>query len=531
MTNGSDNTRLTPEESWPKMEQQLDRYFVAKRRKRRMLFYSVAFLLLAGGYYFISDSVESITKRESVPDRQSAVGSQQSAVGSQQSIVGSQQSVVGSQQSAVGSRRSAVGSQQSAVGGQQSIVDNRNPQPATRNSQPATRNLQPVSEQQSAVGSQQSIVDNRNSQPATRTSSEVPGSTIQVASEQSAVSSQQSAVDNRNSQPATRNSQPVREQQSAVGSQQSALDNRNSQPVTRNPQPVSEQQSAVGGQQSAVISQESQPVTRSPQPDSAVRHHTPLLIDVSISKQTVLRSLSAADAQWTGRRNDEEEIGSAYNYSLSLVRPVGNWRFGAGIEYGRWNETTWYSGDVFGDSLVDNSYWTYSLDTLDTLYLSGNQYFLRDATPNTVDSIYFTLFDTVTGQFTDPALQTRNAPVRWTYVEVPVRVGYMFGSGKLAFGGRATLAPGMITAVKGQYLDRSEDRLTAAKDLAPVRRFQLSAALGLCIEYRFMDRWSAYVSPEWRKQFYSVYSRASGINQRYSSYGLAAGITWQLSRP
>ncbi|MFM2136719.1 MAG: hypothetical protein RL021_2119 [Bacteroidota bacterium] len=523
---------LTPDESWPKMEHQLDRYYAGKRRKRAALFLlSLAVIGMLIGNWYGQNAPEPVTANVST---QTVTPKENSAVsGSSLEASDGLSSKSASTVVPVEPKRSVP----TVTAGK----DSKAPV--------ATMYNRPVNEDRTAAVPAEkatrittaSRTIHSSSMKSVHSQADMPISTPVAKEDLLPSTSQVPAVQDRSAAEQDTDAESERivtEWNGQVEGQKSTGDVTVDAPAMIGTAPVSgtgitsavntqsEKDAAVAPPIAVTVTAEKSAVQDSSRVP-AVSGITSS-IEVSYGRYVRSRTLSASDAQWNQRRIDEEELLIPQSFSVLYTRTKGNGSISMGLEFLKLGESTYYNGSTPFDSILDNSYYSYVVDSLDTLYLSGNQLILRDGTPDVLDSIYNQILDTVSGNFIDPSLVTRNETVTWSLVQIPIRFGYSVSSGKLAFTGQVSLSPGLLTGVKGRYLDRSMSQLVDAGSLATVRRFQLAASFGLRMEYRLGSAWSIMVGPDWRRQFTSMYKKGSGVDQRYSPWGVSAGVRLRL---
>lgn len=532
MKNENEDIRLTPEESWPKMEQQLDRYYANKRKQRAAWFLlSVALVGTLIGYWFANDASETVQIERTatlIPESDQPSEVPVSSQGPVAPASTSNQPVAPIASERREPKKSAVQAESGNLAARPKdrnigIASDRTT--SAKRSTPVTQ-IVSVSHQITAAPSQPMAEINyqaANDDIHATTASDQPATDRPAAGTVSGGEPKQDAADlpirtaeiKPDKELITGSSTDIVADESAPASNIESPDD---------PQPVDPVVLPVAASEPVAV-----PTATGK--DTAHKHSvskTSGSIEFAYGRYVRSRTLSSTNADWDQRRTDEEEIRIPQSFSILYSRQYSNWSFGVGVEYWKLGEATYYSGRIGFDSIVDNSYYTYQVDSLDTLYLSGNQFILRDNSPNVLDSTYNLLMDTVDGTRVDQSLVTRNGIVSWSLVQFPVRFGYSAGNGKLSVSGQVAIAPGILTGVSGDYLDVSRTRLVAADQLGTVRRFQLAASLGLRLEYRFSGNWSIMAGPDWRRQFTSMYRKDTGIDQRYDPWGLSAGVKCRL---
>lgn len=240
------------------------------------------------------------------------------------------------------------------------------------------------------------------------------------------------------------------------------------------------------------------------------------------------KTLSAPYPDWVNRRKAEELRSVGYGAGLEvLTTSKTNWTFGFGLEYAQYGEKTNYSAYSYRPVTEDSLLWSYLYDNTDTLYVSGNQVFLRDLTPNIIDSVSTVVTDTVIRFTSDASVAAKNGRAQWTYIELPVSIGYTLKKGKWGFGINGAIVPAMLSQTGGYYLLPDETGSTTLSEISSTNRFMVSVRLGLGVEYALTNRWYLHLDPQWRRQLVAVYS-GNSIDQRYSAVGAMMGVRMRL---
>jgi hypothetical protein len=113
---------------------------------------------------------------------------------------------------------------------------------------------------------------------------------------------------------------------------------------------------------------------------------------------------------------------------------------------------------------------------------------------------------------------------QFAYVEIPLMVDYGITLGKWEAGVQAGGAFGWNTKREGRYLNTSQTGLEDLSRVDYITPWNLSARAGLRFGYALTPSMSITLNPQWRTQFISVTGSGQGIDQRYSSWGVMAGL-------
>lgn len=285
--------------------------------------------------------------------------------------------------------------------------------------------------------------------------------------------------------------------------------------------------SALNSSDSAAHDMKPLPSVSSVQPDSLSRTVS-WSLEIYGGAVHSEKFLAAKDNSWVDRREQEEKAVMVPVVGLSVSLLKSHWIAGFGIESVQWGENTSYSPSTYQQIITDESYWTYRVDSTDTAYISGNQYFQPDPSPTFYDSTLSPVFDTTYGFAVDPQLSADNGHVRWRYLEFPVSLGYAFSAGRWRWTLTGALSPSLLITTSGKYLAQDQSGAVPVVEIASTRTMGLSTRLGLDFGYALNRRWQLSLCPQWRRQWFSSFTDSSAVDQRYRGLGVTAGIRYHL---
>jgi hypothetical protein len=111
-------------------------------------------------------------------------------------------------------------------------------------------------------------------------------------------------------------------------------------------------------------------------------------------------------------------------------------------------------------------------------------------------------------------------------VEIPLVLHYdLIQKRKFSAGIQTGVSLGILQQKRGYYLDAQLSEFTNLKDSKDFNQLVWNARVGLDIRYYFHPATSVFLRPEFRTNLQSIFTPATGINQRYQSLGLAIGIS------
>lgn len=525
---------LIPEETWPEASLLLDRHFARKRRKKRLLiFFLLAGLIGAGSWWIFSPTeqeessvvipVKSVLSDESTPSVISQVNNQvrQGTKAETQPPPARSNTNLGSS-SPSPNPSSPVAVATTAIATSSAWSMQR---------VPAAGVTTPVA---SSISVQPTLI--RASHDSSYTSESI---------EKSAITS---AAEITSSMEWTTGSSKLTEQNMlAAGSSSSntskdsltstevlpawTLDSGTANAAVSATSPdglnVSTPFSESNSSDSAAHDMKQLPSVSSVQPDSLARTVS-WSLEIYGGAVHSEKFLAAKDNSWVDRRQREEEAAVVPVFGLSVSMQKSHWSAGIGMELVQWGENTSYSPSTYQQLITDQSYWTYRIDSTDTAYISGNQYFQLDPSPTYYDSTLSPVFDTTYGFAADPRIAASNGPVRWRYLEFPVSLGYAFSAGRWRWTLTGALAPSLLITTSGKYLAQDQSGAVPVVEIASTRTIGMSTRLGLDFGYTWNRRWEISLCPQWRRQWFSSFTDRSAVDQRYRGLGVTAGIRYHL---
>jgi hypothetical protein len=237
--------------------------------------------------------------------------------------------------------------------------------------------------------------------------------------------------------------------------------------------------------------------------------------------------LSNQYKDYASRRNSEEQAAYFTSYGFGVNYRFNNWTINSGLELNQYGEKTNYNSYLKGEVISIINYENYQLDTLVTpytSYLQGNEY-VNFNTQYTTDTIV--VYDT-TSAVGDVEVSSSefNSKTMLSYLEIPLSIAYEIPlSGRFTTGVRAGVSLGFLRERRGYYLDA---QLYEFVDLQKVQTFNsimLNIRAGFDLNYYLRPGLGLFLRPEYRGSLQSVFNKTSGINQRYSSYGLTFGVS------
>jgi len=243
---------------------------------------------------------------------------------------------------------------------------------------------------------------------------------------------------------------------------------------------------------------------------------------------SVNKHLSATNMDaYIYRRNAEESQAMFASYQLGVQVQMKRWGLSSGLEYSSYGEKIQYDNwlNGFQNSVQTNTnYQTDSSYNTHFYYVRGNEFTFTSLVEQTDTLI---TYDTtqIAGKITADVSKV-NSRTQFSYVEIPLVLHYdLIQKRKFSAGIQTGVSLGILQQKRGYYLDAQLSEFTNLKDSKDFNQLVWNARVGLDIRYYFHPATSVFLRPEFRTNLQSIFTPATGINQRYQSLGLAIGIS------
>lgn len=240
----------------------------------------------------------------------------------------------------------------------------------------------------------------------------------------------------------------------------------------------------------------------------------------------ISKTLSSAGSEYTTRRKAEERNVWKPVASVNVLFKHGNWGISTGIDYAEYGERTTYQPWKYGFERYEEHQWNHSTITQTqtiTNYYQGNPY-TQDITSYINDSSLVINQNVRQTKQLDSTMVQNWQQTQFAYLEVPLLVDYGLSFGKWEAGVQAGGALGWNTKREGRYLNTSQTGLEDLSRVDYITPWNLSARAGIRFGYALTPNMSITLNPQWRTQLVSVISSGHGVDQRYGSWGVLAGI-------
>ena len=476
------NKDLRPEDFWPEAEKLLDNHYKAKRKRRAILWFITALTIIGASIYFISDRHENNTV---VSEAGKQIDAQV-----KNNLTGT----------------NTISQDDLKIQSNESVNNNTN----SSNSNIQTAPL-PTTEKQKIKNEKNThSAEKLKSTKTNLKSASIVGSSLAISTtENSNQVSQQVVVENKSTLIETTpgESRNLLIDNSAIASL--------SAPV-------------FDGLKVNKVSFQNVTTRNTQIKEPKISGGAEYRFDVLAGANLMTKDISGySDLTTEGKRNAGESDVITPQLSLEVSRVTEKYSIALGLNYIQYGEKVNYDPSMQTKIAIDNSYWntftTNVVDT-DTNYVYGFVY-LSEQTFQRLDSNYVTQTDSLDQTVINNNILKSTGTNVISYVEMPVSVSYYFGRKKFRYGVSAGVSAGMLVYSNGYYLNNSGTDVISIRDEKLFKKVIFNGQVGLDFRYCLSAKTHILFRPQYRMNLDSIIKEGTGFNQRYSSFGVSAGVS------
>ena len=217
--------------------------------------------------------------------------------------------------------------------------------------------------------------------------------------------------------------------------------------------------------------------------------------------------------EYFNQRNNNESAAVSWSFGGDLQVHLNNWFVQAGINYSVYRNNKSYN---YSYQLLDsaNSYFNY-----DTIWV-----WIYDP-PNLeypvmvgIDTTWVSVYDNIS--IVDDGYN------EWSYMEIPVLVGYKINYKKFDFDISMGISFGFLLNYKGS-LPKCPDADGVEKLVhidGSINKTMYNYIMRMGVSYNFKNNWSVFAQPYFKQNLQSVFNRNYPVNQRFNAFGLNVGL-------
>lgn len=163
----------------------------------------------------------------------------------------------------------------------------------------------------------------------------------------------------------------------------------------------------------------------------------------------------------------------------------------------------------------------------DTVYHFGIVNY-NQTTVNVKDSTLLTKSDSVFVYNTDSNIVKANGKTIISYLEVPIMLGYQFKFGRASIAPFAGISIGYLTRISGMYINKTITGIEQINSAGLITSFNFNYQIKVQLAYNLNDHLMLLLIPQFSNNMFSVSSKSSGLNTKYSALGTSFGLSYKL---
>ncbi len=210
-----------------------------------------------------------------------------------------------------------------------------------------------------------------------------------------------------------------------------------------------------------------------------------------------------------------EDILSNFSYDIRFSYHIKNWQFGVGLEYTSVGEKIHYD---FTETVVDPDGGFYTIDTLWANIYTNDQML----TPIIIG--YTRVWN---NEYKDVQYSINNSN-RYTYIEIPIELGYHFRSDDFSVCPTVGISYGFLYAAKGYLpLSTSNSFETLSQQSTYLKKSVFTMSFSVKASYVIAPYTELYLSPFYKHKLSSLYQNYP-LQGMYRNVGIKFGVCLYL---
>jgi len=214
-------------------------------------------------------------------------------------------------------------------------------------------------------------------------------------------------------------------------------------------------------------------------------------------------------------RKEQEAATSSWSTGADIQIHWKSWYAQVGLNYSRYQTKTNYD---FNYEQLDsaNSYfkydtswvWVYNPPNLGYPLMTG------------IDTVWVPVFKDIHVAY--------DGKTQWSYLEIPVLIGFKFGKTKVGFEVATGISIGFLMEVKGRMprFPQMDGTVTLSDQSEILNKTVWNGILQFGISYQFTPKWSALAQPYYKHNVRSVFDKNYSVNQKFSAVGVKFGFRY-----
>jgi len=229
------------------------------------------------------------------------------------------------------------------------------------------------------------------------------------------------------------------------------------------------------------------------------------------------------------RMTQEKEIYTP-QFGVEVNFQKSKFVFNTGIQYKQFGENNQYAALSKQLQINDDSKWnTFNkqIVDVDTLYIFGIVQYQSNLV-GVKDSVLEIKKDSIYAYASDSSILKANGKTNYTYLEIPLQIGYEFKSGKWALTPMAGISFGYLISSNASYINKNINKIESISETNAIKNYMLNYTCRLNLTYNINRKIGVSFAPMFSANVFSITKGNFGVNSRYYAKGIIAGINLKL---
>ncbi len=236
-------------------------------------------------------------------------------------------------------------------------------------------------------------------------------------------------------------------------------------------------------------------------------------VNVAVGPSFSQSDLSGYDSEYLAFRSSHESNKPGWSLGIDMRLHLKNWIIGSGLTYSVYNQSRSYKHS-FEEYSPEDSYYDY--DTTWTWFFDPPEIGIPIIAG--IDSSWVDIYRNIDID--------NSGTNQMKYFEIPLTIGYGYNANMFALEINAGISAGFLlySDIRVPDLTNNVDIITAEKMNQVMFNFVANASF----YYHINRQTSIYISPYYKRNMVSVFSKDYPVNQRIKTYGLNLGINFRF---
>lgn len=230
-------------------------------------------------------------------------------------------------------------------------------------------------------------------------------------------------------------------------------------------------------------------------------------------------------------RSDASSQQLSYTLGAAIGYHLKRWNLQTGLAYTQINENFNYEYneyDIHSKYYYEHSY--SQIEVTDTVgWIQFGKESVYDNMAPVMHSRTETIHDSTLMMAYDTTSQVTNYenPNTYSYLEIPVVLGYSFNSPRFDYTVHGGIIAGILLNSEGKTISPTDNSAVSVQS-QPIQNANLIMYGSLAMHYKFSQQFGIIAEPYIKKQINSLFESNYPISQKYNSFGLKIGVRFMF---